>query len=196
MLEGSSPCLSPWSMLGLIVSIWPVSCTKPASPERNASMRDLRIAMMSAVAVVAALVVPTSAFAQISSISIGQAQLGPQGASLSVPVTVQCDSGWTLNFVSVSVAQRSGRFLAQGSGFTSWGAPCVGPGTIVVPVTNSSFVAFRQGSASVTANVAVVNQTTFNFFTKTVVQTIRITRTPITYIDPLSHSARHRVLER
>ena len=156
-------------------------------------MRHLRIVFVSAIAV-GALVVPSSAVAQISSISVGRAQLGPQGASLLVPVTVQCDSGWTLNFVSVSVAQKSGRFLAQGSGFASWGAPCVGPGTIIVSVTNSSFVAFKKGSAAATANVGVVNQTTFSFFTKTVTQTIRVTRKPITYIDPLSHpAARHGV---
>src|SRR5207248_6152885 len=118
-----------------------------------------------------------------------QAQLGPQGASLSVPVTVQCDSGWTLSFVNVSVAQKSGRFLAQGSGFASWGAPCVGPGTIVIPVTNSSFVAYKKGSAVATANVGVMNQTTFGFFSKAVTQTIRVTRKPISYVDPLSHSA-------
>ena len=110
-------------------------------------MRYLRIVIVSAIAV-GALVVPSSAAAQISSISIGRAQLGPQGASLSVPVTVQCDSGWTLNFVSVSVAQKSGRFLAQGSGFASWGAPCVGPGTIIVPVTNSELRRIQEGKRS------------------------------------------------
>jgi hypothetical protein len=154
-------------------------------------MRYLRIVIVSVIAVLA-LVVPSGAAAQITSISIGRAQLGPQGASLSVPVTVQCDSGWTLDSVFVSVAQRSGRFLAQGSGFASWGAPCVGPGTIIVPVTNFSFVAFKKGNAAATAQVAVVNQ--FNFFTKTVTQTIRVKRKPISYIDPLSHpAARHGV---
>jgi hypothetical protein len=151
-------------------------------------MRYVRSVLVFAI-VVGALVVSSSASAQISSISIGQAQLGPQGASLSVAVTVQCDAGWTLNSVNVNAAQRSGRFLAQGFGFASWGAPCVGPGTIVVPVTNSSFVAFKQGEASITASVSVVNQTTFNFFTKTVTQAIRITRQPISYVDPLSHAA-------
>jgi hypothetical protein len=156
-------------------------------------MRYLRIVIVSAIAV-GALVVPSGAAAQITSISIGRAQLGPQGASLSVPVTVQCDSGWTLDSVFVSVVQRSGRFLAQGSGFASWQAPCVGPGTIIVPVTNFSFVAFKKGNAAATASVGVVNQTTFNFFTKTVTQTIRVTRKPISYIDPLSHlGARHGV---
>jgi hypothetical protein len=148
-------------------------------------MRYLRIAMVSALTV-GALVVPSVAVGQISAISIGQAQLGAQGASLSVPVTVQCDSGWTLEFVSVSVAQKSGRFLAQGSGFASWGAPCVGPGTIVVPVTNSSFVVYKKGSAVATANVGVAGP---GFFTGTATQTIKITKKPISYIDPLGHSA-------
>ena len=148
-------------------------------------MGYLRIAMVSAITA-GALVVPSVAVGQISSISIGQAQLSPQGASLSVPVTVQCDSGWTLEFVFVSVAQKSGRFLAQGSGFASWGAPCVGPGTIVVPVTNSSFVAYKKGSAVATANVSVAGP---GFFTRTATQTIKITKSPISYIDPLGHSA-------
>lgn len=151
-------------------------------------MRYLRIVMVSAIAV-GALVVPSTAAAQITSIAIGQAQLGPQGASLSVSVTVQCDSGWTLEFVGVNVAQKSGHFLAQGSGGGFWGAPCVGPGTIVVPVTTFGFVAFKKGRASFTANVGVQNQTTSNFFEKTVTQTIRITDKPISYIDPLSHTA-------
>lgn len=91
----------------------------------------------------------------------------------------------------VCITARRG---ARGRSVGGRGTPCVGPGTIVVPVTHSSFVAFRLGSASVTTNVGVVNQTTFNFFTKTLTQSIRITRTPITYIDPLSHSVvRHRV---
>jgi hypothetical protein len=152
---------------------------------RKHQMRYLRIAMVSAITA-GALVVPSVAVGQISSISIGQAQLGPQGASLSVPVTVQCDSGWTLEFVSVSVAQKSGRFLAQGSGFASWGAPCVGPGTIVVPLTNSSFVAYKKGSAVATANVEVAGP---GFFVGTATQTIKIAKTPISYIDPLGHSA-------
>jgi hypothetical protein len=151
-------------------------------------MRYLRIAMLSAITV-GALVVPSLAAGQISSISIGQAQLGPQGASLSVPVTVQCDSGWTLEFVGVTVAQKSGHFLAQGSGFAPWGAPCVGPGTRVVHVTNSSFVAFKKGSAVATANVSVENLTAFGFFTGTATQTIKITKQPVSYIDPLGNAA-------
>ena len=70
----------------------------------------------------------------------------------------------------------------------------MGPGTIVVPVTNFSFVAFKKGNATATANVEVVNQTTFGFFIKTVTQTIPVNRKPISYVDPLSRSAaRHGV---
>jgi hypothetical protein len=153
-------------------------------------MRYSRVVMACAIAA-GALVVPSVATAQISSITIGQASLGPQGASLSVPVTVQCDFGWTLEFVSVSVAQKSGRFLAQGSGFASWGAPCVGPGTIVIPVTNSSFVAYKKGSAAATANVEVGGP---GFAMQTATQTIKIAKKPVSYVDPFSHSAlRYRV---
>jgi hypothetical protein len=151
-------------------------------------MRYLRIVMVCATAA-GALVVPSVAAAQISSISIDQAQLGAQGASVTVSLTVQCDSGWNLEFVNVNVAQKSGRFLAQGFGSAFWGVPCVGPGTIVIPVTNSSFVAFRKGSAVVTANVAVQNEAPFILSAKTASQTIKITKNPISYIDPLGHSA-------
>jgi hypothetical protein len=151
-------------------------------------MRYLRTAIVSAITT-GALVVPSVAVGQISSISIDQAQLGAQGASVTVSLTVQCDSGWNLEFVNVNVAQKSGRFLAQGFGSAFWGVPCVGPGTIVIPVTNSSFVAFRKGSAVVTANVAVQNEATFILSAKTASQTIKITKNPISYIDPLGHSA-------
>jgi hypothetical protein len=150
-------------------------------------MRYLRTAMVSAITT-GALVVPSVAVGQISSISIDQAQLGAQGASVTVSLTVQCDSGWNLEFVNVNVAQKSGRFLAQGFGSAFWGVPCVGPGTIVIPVTNSSFVAFRKGSAVATANVTVQNEATFILSAKTASQTIKITKNPISYVDPLGHS--------
>jgi hypothetical protein len=150
-------------------------------------MRYLRIVMVCAIAA-GARVVPSVAAAQISSIAIDQAQLGAQGASVTVSLTVQCDSGWNLEFVNVNVAQKSGRFLAQGSGSAFWGAPCVGPGTIVIPVMNSSFVAFKKGSSVVTANVEVQNEATFILSSKSASQTIKITKTPISYIDPLGHS--------
>ncbi len=141
--------------------------------------------MVAAIAV-GAIVVPASAVAQITSISIGQAQLGPQGASLSVPVTVQCDFGWNLGSVNVNVVQKSAHFLAQGNGFADWfGAPCVGPGTRIVTVTDYGVIAFKPGKAAATANVFVSNPTTSGFFNKTVSQTIRIGNQPLTYVDPL-----------
>ena len=84
------------------------------------------------------------------------------------------------------MAQKSAHFLAQGSGGASWGAPCAGPGTIVVPVTNSSFVAYKKGSAVATASVGVAGP---GFFVGTATQTIKITKQPMSYIDPLSRSA-------
>jgi hypothetical protein len=54
---------------------------------------------------------------------------------------------------------------------------------------NSSFVAFKKGSAVVTANVEVQNEATFILSSKSASQTIKITKTPISYIDPLGHSA-------
>ena len=70
----------------------------------------------------------------------------------------------------------------------------MGPGTIVIHVTNSSFVAFKKGNAAATANVGVENPTTFAFFTGSATQTIKVTKKPISYVDPFSHSAlRYRV---
>jgi hypothetical protein len=172
--------------LGAISVHQPVAFV-PTPYRKECGMRYLRTVLVSAIAM-GAFVVPSSAAAQITSISIGRTQLGPQGASLTVPVRVQCDLGWTLNFVNVSVAQRSGRFLAQGFGSASWGAPCFGPGTIIIPVTNGSFIAFHRGEAAATADVTVTDQN-FNFFSKSVSQSIRVTRNPVSYVDPLSHHA-------
>jgi hypothetical protein len=49
-------------------------------------------------------------------------------------------------------------------------------------------VAFRKGSAVATANVTVQNEATFILSAKTASQTIKITKNPISYVDPLGHS--------
>lgn len=150
-------------------------------------MRGLRTAVAAAVGA-AALAVPAGAIAQISSISIGDGQLGPEGASVSVPVTVQCDPGWNLAFVGVSVAQSSGHKLAQGSGFFSEnfpGVPCDSPTTATVSVSDTSPFAFKQGGAAASAEVEVFDPTTFSFVVQNVTQSIRISRKPSPYVDPL-----------
>jgi hypothetical protein len=54
-----------------------------------------------------ALLAPASALAQMDSVSVGNATLGPDGASLTLPVTVQCDPGFS--FVGALGASSSAR---------------------------------------------------------------------------------------
>jgi hypothetical protein len=139
-------------------------------------MRYLRSAMVAVISA-AALVLPSSALAQITSVSVGNAQLGPEGASVSLPVTVQCEPDWNLAFADVSVAQATGHKLAQGSGFFSEpfpGVPCSTPVTLTITVSDFSSFAFKQGGAAATATVDVFNPATFGFSTQTVTQEIRI----------------------
>jgi hypothetical protein len=139
-------------------------------------MRCLRAAVVAAISV-GALVVPASGIAQIRSISIGNATLGPQGASVSLPLTVQCDPGWNLAFTNASVAQSTGHKLAQGSGFffeNFPGVPCSTPVTVTLTVGDTSSFAFKQGKAASTATVTVFNPSTFSFATQTVSQATEI----------------------
>ena len=142
------------------------------------TMRYSRLVMVTAIAV-GAFLVPSSAVAQITSVSIGRALLGPQNASISVPVTVACDAGWNLSSVDLNVVQSNAGRLAQGSGFIQEpfpnGTPCASPLTNQATVDTTIF-AFKQGGASVTADVAVVNPSTGNFFDKTVTEPIRISK--------------------
>src|SRR4051794_39181052 len=66
------------------------------------SMRYLRAIIAAAVAA-AGLLVPASAGAQITSISLIGGQLGAEGASVTVEVVVQCEPGWTLVVVGATV---------------------------------------------------------------------------------------------
>ena len=151
-------------------------------------MRYSRAVMVTATAV-GAFLVPSSAVAQITSISMGQARLGPQGASVSLPVTVGCEADWNLAFGTVSVLQSTGHKLAQGSGsfFENFpGIPCASPITNQTTVADSSSFAFKQGKATATANVEVFNPTTASFFDETVSQSIRISKKAPIYVDPFA----------
>jgi hypothetical protein len=156
-------------------------------------MRFFRALVLSAI-ILGASVFPSSAFAQITSISIGNAQLTANGASVSVPVTVQCEAGWNLAFGNLGITQVSGHRLTSGFGSFSEnfpGVPCSTPVAVLLTVNASGSFAFKQGTASATANVEVFNPSTFAFFSQTISQTIRITHKQ-TYIDPLrSSSAKH-----
>jgi hypothetical protein len=139
-------------------------------------MRYLRSAVLAAVVAVV-LLVPATAIAQITSVSLTGGQLGAQGASVSLQVTVQCDPAWNFAFADASVVQATGHKLAQGTGsfFSSYpGVPCGTPANLTV--NDSSPFAFKKGRASATATVTVFNPSTFEFADQTVTQDIRITK--------------------
>ncbi len=121
-------------------------------------MRVRRPLILGALAVVM-LLVAGCAVGPIRRISIGDGRLGLQGASVTLPVIVECDEDWNLAFASVNVVQANGPRLAQGSGgfFNEFpGVPCTGrPQTLTVTVDNTSPWVFRRGTAAVSAEITV-----------------------------------------
>jgi hypothetical protein len=137
-------------------------------------MRYMRSAVLTAIFALA-LLVPATAVAQITSVSVTGGQLQANGASVSVQLTVQCDPGWNFAFANVSLTQVSGHKLAQGSGsvFENFpGVPC--PASANITINDSSPFAFKQGTATATATVTVFNPTTFSFANQTVTQDLRL----------------------
>jgi hypothetical protein len=122
-------------------------------------MRHLRAGVLVALAG-AALAVPSSALAQIDSLSIDSVSLGPEGASATMTLAYQCDAGWNVAFGSVELAQSSGKRLNRGFGsfFNEFpGVPCTGaPESRSLTVSASSFP-FKQGKAAASATLTVFN---------------------------------------
>lgn len=141
-------------------------------------MRVVRAGIVAAVAA-CVLVIPAAASAQVDQVSIGDPQLGPEGASVSVPLTIVCDVGYNIAFGDVSVAQSTGHKLALGFGSFSNdfpGVPCTGASqTVTATVTTATSFAFKQGKASGSADVSVFNPVTGDLPTESVgPQAIRI----------------------
>ena len=91
-------------------------------------MRQLRAPLVAGFAT-AALALPSSALAQIDSQSVSDARLGPEGLTIAMTVTFQCEPGWVVEFGVYEVAQSTGKKLAVGSGllfFGTNGDPCTG----------------------------------------------------------------------
>ncbi len=117
-------------------------------------MRLFRLALPVPIALgaLALLSSPASATATLipTQLSIGQVQLGPLGASVSVAITFTCDPSLNVAFGDASVTQVSGHKLAQGSGsFVNNfpGVPCTGVSeTVTVNVTAFGGFAFKQGN--------------------------------------------------
>jgi hypothetical protein len=129
-------------------------------------VRYLRPAIVGAMAS-AVLFIPSTALAQIDSLSVSGGRLGPEGASVVATMTYQCQVGLAPFSGGVTIAQSSGFRLAQGSGnfFNSSGTPCTGsPQAQEVRVEASGVVAFKQGKATATSfSLTVVNPATFEF---------------------------------
>jgi hypothetical protein len=121
-------------------------------------MRVFRFALVVPVAVgaLALLSSPASAKHRTTSVptqlSIGQVQLGPLGASVSVPLTFTCDPTLNVAFGDASVTQVSGHKLTLGTGsFINDfpGVPCTGvPETVTVQVNATGF-AYKQGKKAI-----------------------------------------------
>jgi hypothetical protein len=113
----------------------------------------LRLAVaVAAVCLAVALVVPAAASAAISRLDLGpQAELGPEGAFVNVPVTYQCDFFDGSIFISVSVTQSRGNRTADGSGFTE-GSCTSSPQTVLVQVRSFTGVPYHQGTFSSSAS--------------------------------------------
>jgi hypothetical protein len=127
-------------------------------------MRELRAVVVAAFAV-AALAIPSSALAQLDSVSVSNVRLGPEGATVSATLTVQCQTGWNIAFGNLTVSQATGHKLAQGSGSFSNifpGVPCTGaPQSQDVSVSTFTSFAFKQGKAAGSGSLTLFNPTTF-----------------------------------
>jgi len=86
------------------------------------------------------------------------ATLVAKGAAVQVPLEVTCNATGTV-FVEVTLTQKSGSGVAEGSGSTSVG--CTGSGeqiTVLVRATGAK--TFKKGDAVATAEVFGCNRTT------------------------------------
>jgi hypothetical protein len=104
--------------------------------------------------------------------SFGDATLGLQGASITVPLTVTCQQGWNVAFGNAHVAQANRGRLAQGFGSfenTFPGVPCTGqPQAFSILIPNSSPWAFARGEAEADGIVNVFNEAAGELVFKTI----------------------------
>jgi hypothetical protein len=133
-------------------------------------MRLLRITVVALVIAVSLLFRPSAASAQIDQVTVRDALLGLEGASVTVLLEVQCDPGWNLAFGNVSLAQATGHRLARGSDFfsnTFPGTPCTGdPQVVAFTVEAEPPVAFKKGDAALSGEVTLFNPSTSRFATE------------------------------
>jgi hypothetical protein len=114
--------------------------------------------------------------------SFGNARLGLQGASVTIPLTVRCQAGWNIAYGDAYVVQADGDKLAQGAGSFSNaypGVPCTtGPQTMTIAVFDSSPWVFGTGSAAARGDLTVYNPATGELVTSNIdPQAMKIVRT-------------------
>jgi hypothetical protein len=149
-------------------------------------MRLFRLALPVPIALgaLALLSSPASASTTLmpTQLTIGQVQLGPLGASVSVAVTFTCDPSLNVAFGDASVTQVSGHKLAQGTGFFQNnfpGVPCTGASeTVIVNVNAAGSFAFKQGNKAIgSADLTLFDPVSSNLSTTSISgQTITITK--------------------
>lgn len=97
--------------------------------------------------VTVALMLPATASAAITRLDLGaQAQLGPEGAFVNVPVTYQCDFFDGNISIGVRVTQSRGNRIADGSGGAQ-GTCTSSPQTVLVRVDSFTGVPYHHGKA-------------------------------------------------
>ena len=146
-------------------------------------MRTFRFALVAPIALAALALLSSPASASIpTQLLIGQVELGPLGASVSVTLTFTCDPTLNVAFGDASVTQVSGHKLAQGSGSFENnfpGVPCTGASeTVTLQVNASGAFAFKPSTKAIaSADLTVFDPVSGNLSTTSITgQAITITK--------------------
>jgi len=133
---------------------------------------------MAAAALTVAFILPSTAWAQVTAQIGSLGQLGPEGATVTVPLIVNCDPGAFVSGVAVMVVQSTGSRPTQGSGPTTVPDPTVCTGsdqTLSVTVgIQLPIFPFKQGKASASGVVSVFSPDPGNLTVNLGPQEIRI----------------------
>jgi hypothetical protein len=118
---------------------------------------------MVAVVLTAAFIAPSAASAQVVTARTGTtAQLGPEGATVIVPVIVNCVPNFVMHVSSLMVVQSTGSSrLTQGFDGDPTDIACTGTDqTVSVTAGTSSAVPFKPGKASASGSVFAIDPST------------------------------------
>jgi hypothetical protein len=143
-------------------------------------VRYLRSAAV-AVIVATGLLLPATAGAQITSVSITVGHLQSGGAVVPVQLTVQCRPDWNVVFANVILSQLRAHSTGYGSGsfvppFPGVRCPVSAPVTVnaIVPILEP--LRFEPGEATASIDVIVINRETGATDEEIVTQEVRLSR--------------------